>query len=471
MKPALMVLGALLCSTPAAAQRMKMPSGEASEVVPAPWIQQDAGDSLYQAGRAALNRGDYRVASQQFRALRERFPRSGYVGDAYYWEAFARAKMGSREELRNAMSLLDTQAERYPNARTTRDARELLVRIQGELAQMGDASAAAAVAAAAAPAGVAAPRPKRPPRPPEARAPRPVREPSACNEDDDERLLALNALLQMQAEQALPILRQVMARRDEGSVCLRRQALFLVSQKQSPETAAMLLSAARNDPDAEVRENAVFWLSQVEAPEAVAALDSIVQHGSDPALQEKAVFALAQQPGDDAARRLRAHLERPGVSDEVKEMIVFWFAQKPSPENAQYLRDFYAKTTDESLKEKILFSVSQMPLDANARWLMGIVEDAREPIEARKNALFFAGQMKQVTFPDLAALYGRTQDRALKEQLVWVYSQRPEPGALDKLMDIARTETDPELRKTAVFWLGQSHDPRVADFLLEIINK
>jgi len=469
MKPSVVVLGMLLVAGPVAAQRAAAPSSDGYEVVPAPWLQQDAGDSLYQAGRAALNRGDYRVASQQFRGLRERFPRSGYVGDAYYWEAFARARMGSREELRNAMSLLDTQAQRYPNARTIRDARELRMRVQGDLAQLGDAASAEAVAtAASAPSAAKAPRA---PRPPATGAPPAAPAPSACNENDDERLLALNALLQMRAEQALPLLRKVLERRDEGSVCLRRQAVFLVSQKKSSETAAILLSTARSDPDPEVRENAVFWLSQVDAPEAIAALDSILQHGADQDLQEKAVFALSQQKSEDAARMLRAHLERQGVPDEVKENIIFWLGQKRSPENARYLEEFYAKTTSEALKEKILFSLSQMSLAENAQWLLGIAQNEKETVDLRKNALFWAGQMKQVPFADLAALYGTVQQHEIKEQLVFVYSQRDEPEALDKLMDIAKTETDPDLRKTAIFWLGQSHDPRVADFLLEIINK
>jgi hypothetical protein len=38
-------------------------------------------------------------------------------------------------------------------------------------------------------------------------------------------------------------------------------------------------------------------------------------------------------------------------------------------------------------------------------------------------------------------------------------------------MAIAEKEPDPELRKKAVFWLGQSKDPRAAEFLLRIINK
>lgn len=483
----MLVLGFLVAALPAQAQRAATPAPDGGAVaVPAPWLQQDVGDSLYQAGRAALNRADYRGAARQFRSLRERYPRSGYAGDAYYWEAFARARLGSRGELRSALALLDEQAERYPDARTIRDARELRVRVQGDLAQLGDAVSAAAVATAAAPPATPVPPAAVPPRggapvatpaPPGARGVgvgvgkgkgRSGR--NGCSEEDDERLIAINALLQMQPEQALPILRQVLQRRDEGSVCLRRQAVFLVSQKQSPETSAILLSAARNDPDSEVRENAVFWLSQVDAAEAVAALDSILQH-ADPALQEKAVFALSQQDSPVASRALKAHLERPGVSDDIKENIIFWLGQGGSADDAQYLKDFYAKTTSESLKEKVLFSVSQMGLEENARWLIGIAQNAREPIDVRKNALFWAGQMDEVSFASLAAMYAQVQDREMKKQLIFVYSQRQGSEAVDKMLEIARTETDTELRKTAIFWLSQSRDPRVADFLMEMINK
>ena len=38
-------------------------------------------------------------------------------------------------------------------------------------------------------------------------------------------------------------------------------------------------------------------------------------------------------------------------------------------------------------------------------------------------------------------------------------------------MTIARSETDRKLRSQAIFWLGQSPDPRAAQFLMEVINK
>ncbi len=451
--------------------------GSPSPEAPAPWLQQDPADSLYRLARSALSAGNYRTAARHFRSLRDRYPRSGYVADSYYWEAFALSKTGSGDRLKQAVGLLDLQAERHSDARTRRDAGELRARIRGQLAQQGDAEAAeeiAGIAAELAPPspprrGVVRVRPPRPPRAPRAIGPFRGRR-SECDSEDDERLVALSALMQMRSEQAVPILKRVLERRDEGSVCLRRKAVFLVSQKRSAETARILLQSARSDPDPEVREQAVFWLSQVNTPEATAALDSILQHATD-RLQEKAVFALSQQRSEAASRALRDHLERTTTPDDIKENIIFWLGQRRSEENAQYLREFYARTTSPELKKKVIFSLSQMNLEENARWIMAIALDESASVEVRKNALFWAGQMRAVDIEDLTSLYDRMTDPEMREHLIFIYSQRRESAAVDKLMDIARNGTSRELRGKAIFWLGQSNDPRVIEFLMEIINR
>jgi hypothetical protein len=55
--------------------------------------------------------------------------------------------------------------------------------------------------------------------------------------------------------------------------------------------------------------------------------------------------------------------------------------------------------------------------------------------------------------------------------VIFVYSQRREPAAVDKLMDIAKSDADIEMRKQALFWLGQKNDPRVKQFILDLIRK
>ena len=70
---------------------------------------------------------------------------------------------------------------------------------------------------------------------------------------------------------------------------------------------------------------------------------------------------------------------------------------------------------------------------------------------------------------DLGTLYNTLDDPAMREQLIFVYSQRDEPAAVDKLLEIARRDPNPEMRKKALFWLGQSDDPRAAKALEDII--
>jgi len=207
----------------------------------------------------------------------------------------------------------------------------------------------------------------------------------AAGEGDD-RVAALNALLQMDAESAMPILKKVLARRDPCSIVLRRKAVFLVSQKRTPETIDILLGAARNDPDSEVREQAVFWLSQVGTDRAVGALDSILHASKDPGLQEKALFALSQDGSPRARQALRSFAERGDVPADIREKAIFWIGQSGGAESSAYLRTLYGRLKEESLRNKVLFAVSQAGGAENVRWLLGVARDGKQSLELRKQA-------------------------------------------------------------------------------------
>lgn len=449
---------------------------------PAAWTisqegeRQGPSDSLYRAGRSALSSSQYQRAVDLFRQFRDRSPRSENVGNSYYWEAFALYRTGSDDALRAARAALRTLADKYPRATTRRDGEVLMRRVQGVLAQRGDAEAAASIeedvndiAPPRPPRTRDTPRPPRAPKPP--RAPRPGHGGSSCDDEDDIRIAALNAMIGMDADRAIPTLKVLLARRDTGSTCLRRKAVFLVSQKRSPETAAILLNAARSDPDREVREQAVFWLSQVPGEATVIALDSILRGSDDPTVQEKAIFALSQHRSERAGATLRAFAERRDAPLNLREQAIFWLGQHKSAENAQFLRSLFGRLENEDLKEKVIFSLSQMGGTDNYRWLMDIALNENEHIEIRKKALFWAGQGRSVDIADLVRLYDSMKDRDMREQLIFVYSQRREEAALEKLFDIGKNDPDRELRKKAIFWIGQSRSPRAAQYLQELINQ
>ncbi len=409
----------------------------------------DPADSLYTLAREALNSGRFARAAELFARLSERYPRSEYAGDAYYWRAFALYRAGGSDDLKAALKTLEQQGKRFPRAATRGDARTLATRIQGVLARTGDARAAESVQEEGNRVATSCP---------------------SENDDDDMRITALNALLQMDSERAVPILKKVLERRDDCSKGMRRKAVFLLSQKNTPETADLLLDIAQNDPDSEVREQAVFWLSQVRDERAVDMLERLLQTSRDEEIKDKAIFALAEHRGGRGHPILRAYVERESEPTSLREKAIFWLGQKRSAQNAEFLRGFFTKTTNEELKEKVLFSLSQMRGAGNDQWLLDVAMNAKESEEVRKKALFWAGQ-GGASMDALISLYGRMSGREMKEQLIFVYSQRKEQKAVDKLLDIARKDPDVELRKKAIFWLSQSRDPRVAQFLLELIEQ
>jgi HEAT repeat protein len=284
------------------------------------------------------------------------------------------------------------------------------------------------------------------------------------------KVAALNALQQMDPAKARPILRKLLARRDPPSACLRRKAVFLVAQQNEPGTEDILLESVRNDPDPEVQQQAVFWLSQVGTERAIVALDSILRSSKDPEIQDKAVFALSQHNSSKAQLALRSYAERPDIPDNIREKAIFWLGQNQTTDNAAFLRSLYGKLKNNELRKKVLFSLSQMGGEENGRWLLGVARDGTQETEIRKQALFWAGQAG-VSIGELARLYGSVTDPEMRRQLIFVYSQRDEPEALDKLIDIAKRDPSPELRKRALFWLGQSEDSRAVQALQDIIEQ
>src|SRR5438105_10353954 len=207
-----------------------------------------------------MARSNYKRAAELFHQIPARFPQSTYASQAIYYEAFSLYRSGSDDDLSAARDRLNQLKQRDAKIWKS-DGAVLLTRVCGELAKRGDEACASDIEKSAQ---------SDPPR--QSNSPCP-------DEDDDVRIAALNALMQMDAERAMPILKQVLARRGPCTSTLREKAVFIVSQKRTPETASILMSVARSDPDQEVREEAVQWLSQV--PGSAGLLEEILKGNAE----------------------------------------------------------------------------------------------------------------------------------------------------------------------------------------------
>jgi hypothetical protein len=102
--------------------------------------------------------------------------------------------------------------------------------------------------------------------------------------------------------------------------------------------------------------------------------------------------------------------------------------------------------------------------------LVQLVQDAAASLETRKQALFWLGQGDFPT-ADLVRMRETLKPFALREHYTFVLSQRHEDAAIDGLIDVARHDPDSEIRKRAMFWLGQTKTPKAIKFLQDILTR
>src|SRR5438094_8150709 len=91
----------------------------------------------------------------------------------------------------------------------------------------------------------------------------------------------------------------------------------------------------------------------------------------------------------------------------------------------------------------------------------------------RRSAVFWLGQAAGD-----AATRGLTdlvddgrQDREVRESEVFALSQRPRDEGVPALIRVARENKDPDLRRKAIFWLGQSDVPRALALFEELLTR
>jgi HEAT repeat protein len=417
----------------------------------------DPADSLYRAGRTAVTDADYRRAATLLKQVVDKYPNSAQAGDALYWRAWALYHLGvdrrNKPDLDDALQAIDDQQRRYAKAATSADARSLRAQIRSAQAGLGDSNAAGDITTQA----------------------KGLRQQRACSgsaADEETRIAALEGLMSMNADDAVPILKDVLKQRDACRVELRKKAVWLISQKRSADIVSTLLDVARNDPSMDVRTDAVFWLSQTRSEQVIPALDSILFSAGDEDMRKKAIFSLSQFRDERARQSLRRAVEDERLPEELRGEAVFWLGNSPSNTNLDYFKTLFRKTKSEELRSKVVQAVSKTPTPEAMNWLLDVAKDKSYDTETRKNAIFWAAQRKSFDFDQLATIYSQAKgDEEIQHQVLFVYSQRREPAAVDKLMDVAKNDPSVDNRKQALFWLGQKNDPRIRQFIRDLINK
>ncbi len=435
---------------PEVAAQLRLPltmrNGEV-DWAPQAWIKGDVADSLYRLAREQLNRGDYRKAASLFRELPQKYPNSDYASDAPYWQAFALYRMGGTSELQEALAALETQKTKYPRARTQADANGLAVRIAGVLSQRGlggDATVKRALTLGG----------------------------NDCDrEEQSVRAEALSALTQTDPDAAKQLTQKILARKDECSVPLRRNAIYILASKPDAQTTALLVSVAKNDPSSDVRSNAVSYLSRMPGDDALAALEEFAKSSDNESVQRAAVRALANHPNPKARLGVRALIEKNDAPEQLRlAALDMYDGDRATADDATWLRSAFGKIDNPRVRARIASVIGDVSGEVNNQWLLALVRNDDESIDVRSAAFNRSRAAQKMDIATLSKIYDVTPQR-LRRDVINILANRKEPDATDKLLDIAKNGTDPQLRSSAISALTRKKDPRTTKLLMELIDR
>ena len=191
------------------------------------------------------------------------------------------------------------------------------------------------------------------------------------------------------------------------------------------------------DLDIEVQEQALFALSQMGGEESIILLIDVAQNHPQKELREKAIFWLGQEGGQNVLAALE-QIARNDPDPDVQKQVIFAYSQLPHGEGVPRLIDIARTHENADVREKAIFWLGQ---------------------EGGEDVLEF--------FDELLAA---TTDSDLMEQIVFAFSQLPDSQGVPRLINVARNHSSLEVRKEAIFWLGQTNDPRAAETLLDIVH-
>jgi HEAT repeat protein/TolA-binding protein len=427
---------------------------------PAPWAQGDPADSLYRAARNALNNGEYGRAAKLFADISKNYPKSAYQNDARYYEAVARYKVGTTEELKAAARLLEPMTSKgsggtmqYVDGRrrgaNDSEVAALYARVNGALAQRGDREAASKIEKAASETGGA-----------------------PCDQEDIQvRTEALNVLSQMDPAAANPILRKVLDKKDECSASLRRNAVFMLSRRADAESASLLLSVAKSDPNASVRSEAIGFLGRLPGDAGLNALEEMLRTEQDERIQRAVVRALVSSDNAKARSSMRALIDRKDAPLSLRvEAINSLNNDRATADDAAYLRNLYSKADNDRLKEAIISAVSRMGGAENDQFILNIARNTNESSQLRGAALSRYFRSSTGSVAELSKLYDSADNRNMRQQIINVLANRKEPESTDKLIDIVKNSTDSQLRMQAINALSRKNDPRTVQLLNDLLD-
>lgn len=372
----------------------------------------DRADSVYEQGMTALDERQWDRAIELFdEVVRLNGNRSD---GSLYWKAYAQNKQGRRHEAMDTITILK---KRFPKSRWISEARALEI----EVSQ-------------------AAGSPVRP----------------EDEADEDLKLIAINALMQSNAEQAIPMLQRVL--QSSQSPKLKERALFVLAQSGSPKAREAIIQIARGQANPDLQSKAVHYLGLFGGTESRKALADIYASSYD--VQVKRTILRSFMIAGERDRLVAA-----AGSEKVPELRAEAIRQLGVLGAKTELWQLYKTESSLDNRERILHSLF---ISGDTDRIAAVARNEKDP-KLRSRAIHWLGVSgSQKTGDVLVSIYQTDKDPSVRRSVLQgLFVQ----GNATALIGLARKETDPGLKREIVRKLSMMKTNEATEYMMEILNK
>lgn len=217
------------------------------------------------------------------------------------------------------------------------------------------------------------------------------------------------------------------------------------------------------EPDEELKLIAIQSLMNTDPERAIPLLEGVLKGNHPSKLKQQALFVLLQT-GSPRARQIVIEIAKGNSNPELQKKAIENLGIFGGAESRQTLADIYASSTDVGVKRKILESF--MVAGDRARILTAAKSESNP--ELRRQAIQLLGVMGNQNAPDILALYASAHDKSDRKAAIEALFVQGNDKAL---IDLARKETDPELKRAIVQQLSVMGTKDATDYMMEILNK
>lgn len=207
----------------------------------------------------------------------------------------------------------------------------------------------------------------------------------------------------------------------------------------------------------------LYWLTDVRPPDSVRYLSSLSN--------ESAITAVALHLDPSADSALEA-LAAPAQPESLRRKAIFWLGNARGRRGYEVVSRIVREDPNDKIREHAVFALTQSK-EPDA--IPAVIRVAREDKVARVRgqALFWLAQRagKKVAESELSHAIENDPETEVKKKAVFGLTQIPENEGIPMLIQVARANRNPAVRKQAVFWLGQSKDPRALSFFEDVLTR